>query len=60
MKLARYGRAGAERPGLIDDHGVLRDLSRVLKDISSSRTIRGRHLTAPRHLKCFRKFRRIR
>ena len=34
MKLARYGRAGAERPGLIDDHGALRDLSRVVKDIT--------------------------
>ncbi len=35
MKLVRYGRSGAERPGLIDDNGVLRDLSRVVKDITS-------------------------
>jgi 2-keto-4-pentenoate hydratase/2-oxohepta-3-ene-1,7-dioic acid hydratase in catechol pathway len=34
MKLVRYGRAGAERPGLIDDAGALRDLSRVVKDIT--------------------------
>jgi 2,4-didehydro-3-deoxy-L-rhamnonate hydrolase len=33
MKLVRYGRAGAEKPGLIDKDGVLRDLSRVVKDI---------------------------
>jgi len=34
MKLVRYGRAGAEKPGLIDAEGKLRDLSRVLKDIT--------------------------
>jgi len=34
MKLVRYGRAGAEKPGLIDGKGVLRDLSRVVKDIT--------------------------
>jgi len=34
MKLVRYGRAGAEKPGLIDDEGKLRDLSRVVKDIT--------------------------
>ena len=34
MKLVRYGRAGAEKPGLIDADGVLRDLSRVVKDIT--------------------------
>ena len=34
MKLVRYGRAGAEKPGLIDDDGKLRDLSRVVKDIT--------------------------
>lgn len=34
MKLVRYGRAGAEKPGLIDAEGRLRDLSRVLKDIT--------------------------
>jgi len=34
MKLVRYGRAGAEKPGLIDTDGTLRDLSRVVKDIT--------------------------
>ena len=34
MKLVRYGRAGAEKPGLIDRDGTLRDLSRVVKDIT--------------------------
>jgi 2-keto-4-pentenoate hydratase/2-oxohepta-3-ene-1,7-dioic acid hydratase in catechol pathway len=33
MKLVRYGRAGQEKPGLIDADGKLRDLSRVIKDI---------------------------
>src|SRR5215467_7137839 len=34
MKLVRYGRAGAEKPGLIDDDGKVRDVSRVVKDIT--------------------------
>ena len=34
MKLVRYGRAGQEKPGLIDADGALRDLSRVVKDIT--------------------------
>jgi 2,4-diketo-3-deoxy-L-fuconate hydrolase len=34
MKLVRYGRAGAERPGLVDAAGRLRDLSRVVRDIT--------------------------
>jgi 2-keto-4-pentenoate hydratase/2-oxohepta-3-ene-1,7-dioic acid hydratase in catechol pathway len=34
MKLVRYGRAGAEKPGLIDENGVVRDLSRVVQDIT--------------------------
>ncbi|HYB69441.1 MAG TPA: fumarylacetoacetate hydrolase family protein [Candidatus Bathyarchaeia archaeon] len=34
MKLVRYGRAGAERPGLIDAGGKLRDLSRIVRDIT--------------------------
>jgi len=31
MGLVRDGRAGAERPGLVEDDGALRDLSRVVK-----------------------------
>src|SRR5438094_10396159 len=34
MKLVRYGRAGAEKPGLVDADGTLRDLSKVVKDIT--------------------------
>jgi 2-keto-4-pentenoate hydratase/2-oxohepta-3-ene-1,7-dioic acid hydratase in catechol pathway len=34
MKLVRYGRAGGEKPGLIDERGALRDLSRAVKDIT--------------------------
>jgi 2-keto-4-pentenoate hydratase/2-oxohepta-3-ene-1,7-dioic acid hydratase in catechol pathway len=34
MKLVRYGRPGQEKPGLVDADGVLRDLSRVVKDIT--------------------------
>lgn len=34
MKLVRYGRIGAEKPGAIDGEGKLRDLSRVVDDIT--------------------------
>lgn len=34
MKLLRYGPVGAERPGLLDDRGNIRDLSGILDDIS--------------------------
>ena len=34
MKLVRYGKLGKEKPGLIDADGKLRDLSKVVKDIS--------------------------
>ena len=34
MKLLRYGPAGAERPGLLDSTGAIRDLSGVVPDIS--------------------------
>lgn len=33
MKLVRFGPAGAERAGLIDDNNILRDLSAIAKDI---------------------------
>jgi 2,4-diketo-3-deoxy-L-fuconate hydrolase len=35
MKLVRYGTLGAERPGLIDADGHLRDLSSIVADISA-------------------------
>ncbi len=34
MKLVRYGKAGQEKPGLIDEDGNLRDLSRKIDDVS--------------------------
>ena len=34
MKLLRYGAIGAEKPGLLDDEGQLRDLSGHVNDIS--------------------------
>jgi 2,4-didehydro-3-deoxy-L-rhamnonate hydrolase len=34
MKLLRYGPKGAEKPGLLDDQGVIRDLSGVVADIT--------------------------
>ncbi|GAB7541215.1 ureidoglycolate lyase [Cupriavidus sp. 8B] len=34
MKLIRYGTAGQERPGMIDSHGRLRDLSAHVLDIA--------------------------
>ena len=36
MKLVRYGRAGKEKPGLIDSAGKLRDLSETIGDIDGS------------------------
>ena len=34
MKLLRYGAVGAEKPGLLDDAGLLRDLSADVSDIT--------------------------
>lgn len=34
MKLLRYGALGAEKPGLLDQDGVIRDLSGVIDDIA--------------------------
>jgi len=36
MKLVRYGRAGKEKPGLVDGAGKLRDLSGVVADIDAA------------------------
>lgn len=40
MKLVRFGAAGQEQPGVIDDQGQVRDLSSVIPDLS------GEHLGA--------------
>ena len=34
MKLLRYGEVGAEKPGMLDDQGDIRDLSTIVSDIS--------------------------
>jgi 2-keto-4-pentenoate hydratase/2-oxohepta-3-ene-1,7-dioic acid hydratase in catechol pathway len=34
VKLVRYGRTGAEKPGLLDPDGIVRDLSRIVEDIT--------------------------
>jgi 2-keto-4-pentenoate hydratase/2-oxohepta-3-ene-1,7-dioic acid hydratase in catechol pathway len=36
MKLLRYGPIGAEKPGILDDNGEIRDLSGIVDDIDSS------------------------
>ncbi len=36
MKLLRYGKAGAEKPGILDASGKLRDLSGVIPDINAA------------------------
>ena len=34
MKLLRYGEVGAEKPGMLDEQGNIRDLSSIIDDIS--------------------------
>lgn len=36
MKLLRYGQVGAERPGILDRDGAIRDLSGVIRDLDGS------------------------
>jgi 2-keto-4-pentenoate hydratase/2-oxohepta-3-ene-1,7-dioic acid hydratase in catechol pathway len=36
MKLLRWGEAGAERPGIVDAHGVARDLTGLVPDIGGA------------------------
>lgn len=33
MKFLRYGQKGKERPAILDDHGVLRDIGRMMPDL---------------------------
>ncbi|MGB6103420.1 MAG: fumarylacetoacetate hydrolase family protein [Pusillimonas sp.] len=47
MKLLRYGPYGAERPALLDNDGIVRDLSGILDDISP-RTLHPDNLMAMR------------
>ncbi len=34
MKLVRYGKLGEEKPGIVDSHGIIRDISHILDDIN--------------------------
>jgi 2,4-diketo-3-deoxy-L-fuconate hydrolase len=36
MKLVRYGQSGAERPGILDRDGEIRDLGGVIRDVDGS------------------------
>ncbi len=36
MKLVRYGAPGREKPGMIDEQGRIRDLSKVVPDIAGA------------------------
>src|SRR5690606_9661996 len=36
MKLVRYGPAGREKPGIVDQEGRIRDLSRIVDDIDGA------------------------
>ncbi|BDC43034.1 fumarylacetoacetate hydrolase family protein [Paraburkholderia terrae] len=36
MKLLRYGASGHEKPGILDRHGAIRDLSSVIDDVAGS------------------------
>jgi len=36
MKLVRFGEAGAEKPGIVDSDGIVRDLSAIIQDIDGS------------------------
>ena len=44
MKLLRYGPRGAEKPGMLDKDGAIRDLSKVVDDIAGS-VVRGEGTT---------------
>ncbi len=33
MKLLRYGPSGREKPGLLDENGIIRDLSDFIDDV---------------------------
>ncbi|MEM8985533.1 MAG: fumarylacetoacetate hydrolase family protein [Pseudomonadota bacterium] len=49
MKLVRYGAEGAEKPGLVDSNGALRDLSAHIADISAD-TLSDQSISALRRL----------
>lgn len=50
MKLLRWGERGAERPGLLDTEGRIRDLSSVVADVSGTTLGRLSAITDIEHL----------
>ena len=36
MKLCRYGKEGSEKPGVIDAEGKLRDLSKIVPELTAA------------------------
>ncbi len=50
MKFIRYGRTGAEKPGLVDYEGRLRDLSGVIEDVTPA-ILRGSELKRLQRIK---------
>ena len=42
MKLVRFGAPGREKPGIIDDKGRIRDLSKIVPDINGETLSRRR------------------
>jgi len=51
MKLVRYGAKGAEKPGLIDKSGQLRDLSAHVKDLNGEAYSPHRSQSSPRSIR---------
>ena len=41
MRLVRYGEVNAEKPGILDDQGGIRDLSSIVDDISPATVVAG-------------------
>ena len=49
MKLVRFGKVGDEKPGVLDENGIIRDLSEVIDDVDGS-TISPEYLNKLRKL----------
>ena len=49
MKLLRHGAPGAEKPGLLDKDGKIRDLTGIVPDIAGCGFVRCRSVGPPRH-----------
>ena len=52
MKLVRFGAPGREKPGIVDDKGRIRDLSKVVPDINGETTLRAASLGRSAQVDC--------